>query len=322
LHNNHIFFLDFVGCLRYYGTKRREYEMIVDCPKCKKKYRVNESLIPVGGAHVQCPACSNVFSLYRSPLDIPLEPFEEKSIAPPEKEFTVDSEPFKPTREEPAAAGTTVESKPKPRGIDTTIPPVEERTKLWEKLQQSYASEKKTVAEPAADVEQPATIEPTISSEEEASFEVPSRETPNPAEGLTEETATVETPPTEAPTIETATTPPLSEAAVEEITPSEPTSSPETGPSAAVEEAVTEADRTIKEAKRLARSLVKDILLYHGDKVEIGLRQGNLAQLIGNEIRKSWKFYKDSFPLEKTNNVNYFKEALNEIIGKGKPIFK
>ncbi len=294
--------------------------MTVDCPKCKKIYQVNESLIPVGGAHVQCPACSNIFSIYRAPLDIPLEPAAEKPIAPLEKEFKVDTEPLKPTRETPAFTETPSDTQSKPTGIETTIPPVEERTKLWEKLQQSYASEKSTPSEPAVDAEQTATIEPTISPTEEPSLETPSMETTSTAETLTEETPAVETPSMETPSMET--TPPVSDTASIETPLVEHTPPPETPLPTAVEEPVVEEDKTIKEAKRLARSLVKDILLYHGDKVEIGLRQGNLAQLIGNEIRKSWKFYKDSFPLDKTNNVNYFKEALNEIIGKGKPIFK
>lgn len=279
--------------------------MTVDCPKCKKIYRVNETLIPVGGAHVQCPACSNVFSIYRAPLDIPLEPAEEETTAVPEKEFRVDSEPLKPTEEEPVTTEVAADIPPK-SGIDTTIPPVEERTKLWEKLQQSYAAEKKTPV-PPEDTGQTATIEPTISSDEELSLERPSVETMPP-----EDTAVTEAEDEEPLSLET----PFKD------TPLEPSPPQETPIPTAVEEPVSEQERTIKEAKRLARSLVKDILLYHGDKVEIGLRQGNLAQLIGDEIRKSWKFYKDSFPLDKTNNVNYFKEALNEIIGKGKPIFK
>lgn len=282
--------------------------MTVDCPKCKKIYQVNESLIPVGGAHVQCPACSNVFSIYRAPLDIPLEPAEEKSTAAHEKEFKVDTEPLIPTSEGTVAEEKAAGIHAKPAGIDTSIPPVEERTKLWEKLQQSYAAEKKTSSDAAPDLEQTTTIEPTISSEEEPPLEMPTIETGGVSESFAEKTAAAETPSMEI---------------LSKETPSIETTPPSEHPSpTAVEEAVTEKDRTIKEAKRLARSLVKDILLYHGDKVEIGLRQGNLAQLIGDEIRKSWKFYKDSFPLDKTNNVNYFKEALNEIIGKGKPIFK
>ena len=74
-------------------------------------------------------------------------------------------------------------------------------------------------------------------------------------------------------------------------------------------------------AKRLARVLVKDILRYHGDKVEEGLRNGNLIDMVGDEIKKSWQYYKSELPEDVLNSTNYFKEALNKILAKGKKIF-
>jgi hypothetical protein len=74
-------------------------------------------------------------------------------------------------------------------------------------------------------------------------------------------------------------------------------------------------------AKRLARVLVKDIVLYHGDKVEKGLKDGNLVDLIGDEIKKSWQYYKGETPEEVLSSTNYFKEALNQILARGKKIF-
>jgi len=74
-------------------------------------------------------------------------------------------------------------------------------------------------------------------------------------------------------------------------------------------------------AKRLARVLVKDILLYHGDKVEEGLRNGNLIDMVGDEIKKSWQYYKSELPEDVLNSTNYFKDALNKILAKGKKIF-
>ncbi|MFQ5905835.1 MAG: zinc-ribbon domain-containing protein [bacterium] len=74
-------------------------------------------------------------------------------------------------------------------------------------------------------------------------------------------------------------------------------------------------------AKRLARVLVKDILLYHGDKVEEGLRNGNLVDMVGDEIKKSWQYYKSEMPEEIVNSTNYFKDALNSILARGKKIF-
>ncbi len=283
--------------------------MIFDCPKCKKKYKVNEEFIPIGGAHVQCPSCSNVFSIYRAPLDIHLEPVEEEAVPEPDKKEVLDTEPQTPYVEKPITEETVVSAPghTSMEGIETKTPTAEERSKLWEKLQKSYDAEKKEPDAPVVDEPETTIDEPSIHSMDEHITETAVIETPETG------SVSLETPPAETPTTETLAPEPSME---EEL-------AKESAEITAVEdEPVIEEDKNIKEAKRLARSLVKDILLYHGDKVEIGLRQGNLAQLIGNEIRKSWKFYKDSFPLDKTNNVNYFKEALNEIIGKGKSIFK
>lgn len=315
--------------------------MTVECPKCKQKYKVNEKLIPVGGASVRCPSCSNIFTVYHEPLDIPLEPVSEETSSPFEKqsiqeqEVTQEQETHEPV-EEPVASEPISSTS---GGIETSIPPVEERTKLWEKLQESYKSGKKeteptVVEEPTEKTEEISSIReedlvdafsPETTITESTSLETPAVETPT-------ETIEEEIPSSEStmgtPTIEETTLTeeeiPSSESTVETPTKEETTLTEEEIPSITEgeEQLVTDEEKTEKEAKRLARSLVKDILLYHGDKVEIGLRQGNLAQLIGDEIRRSWKFYKDSFPLEKTGGVNFFKNALNEIIGKGKPIFK
>lgn len=101
-----------------------------------------------------------------------------------------------------------------------------------------------------------------------------------------------------------------------EIPTAQPTFEPET------ETAVSpQVQKQHDKAKRLARVLVKDILLYHGDKVEEGLRNGNLIDMVGDEIKKSWQYYKSELPEDVLNSTNYFKEALNKILAKGKKIF-
>lgn len=264
--------------------------MIVECPRCKKKYKIKEELVPVGGAPVRCPNCSNIFTLYREPLDVALEPVIEETVPPQEEAITKQPEIIAPPKEVPSVAEATSNSGvgESVSGLETTIPPTKERTKLWEKLQESYTQERKEEAvSPMMEKEQPTGIEePFTTPQEEKTFETPSVEVP-----LAEEVTEVKP----------------------EVTPLEEISE---------EKLLAEQEMIEKDARRLARSLVKDILLYHGDKVDIGLRQGNLAQLIGDEIRKSWKFYKMNFPLKKTGGVNYFKDALNEIIGKGRTIFK
>ena len=44
-------------------------------------------------------------------------------------------------------------------------------------------------------------------------------------------------------------------------------------------------------ARRLARALISDMVVYHPAKRQEGLRDGNLKQLFDEEIRKSWEEY-------------------------------
>jgi len=75
-------------------------------------------------------------------------------------------------------------------------------------------------------------------------------------------------------------------------------------------------------ARRLAKALASDLVLYNQEKVELGLRDGTLVQLLGSEIRRSWEYYCQQIPKHIIENSDYFKEQLNKIVGKGKEIFK
>jgi predicted Zn finger-like uncharacterized protein len=87
--------------------------------------------------------------------------------------------------------------------------------------------------------------------------------------------------------------------------------------------AMSEEDKKWHErAQRLAKALASDLVLYNKDKVEQGLREGTLAQLLGSEIRRSWEYYCQQIPKQIVESTDYFKEKLNEIVGKGKEIFK
>ncbi len=75
-------------------------------------------------------------------------------------------------------------------------------------------------------------------------------------------------------------------------------------------------------ARRLAKALASDLVLYNKDKVEEGLRENTLARLLGAEIRRSWEYYCQQIPQHIRDSSDYFKEQLNKIVGKGKEIFK
>ncbi len=76
-----------------------------------------------------------------------------------------------------------------------------------------------------------------------------------------------------------------------------------------------------KKARRLARALVSDILVYNREKRDTALANGTLVRALGQEIKKSWELYKERVTAEVATSTNYFKEALNDILADGQKIF-
>jgi hypothetical protein len=74
-------------------------------------------------------------------------------------------------------------------------------------------------------------------------------------------------------------------------------------------------------ARRLARALISDMVVYHPSKRQEGLRDGNLKELFDEEIRKSWEEYAEQVGKDVADSTPYFKEALNEILAGGRQIF-
>lgn len=74
-------------------------------------------------------------------------------------------------------------------------------------------------------------------------------------------------------------------------------------------------------ARRLARALVSDLVVYHPEKRQRGLNEGNLKELFAEEIRKSWEEYTEQVGDEIAGSTPYFTEALNEILAEGRTLF-
>jgi len=74
-------------------------------------------------------------------------------------------------------------------------------------------------------------------------------------------------------------------------------------------------------ARRLARALISDIVVYNPAKRRDGLRDGSLKLLFEEEIRKSWEEYVDQVGLDLAESTGYFTEALNEILADGREVF-
>ena len=74
-------------------------------------------------------------------------------------------------------------------------------------------------------------------------------------------------------------------------------------------------------ARRLARVLVSDMIVYHREKHTQALEAGTLLEDFKDEVQKSWEEYVDQIGSELAESTPYFREALNEILAKGQEVF-
>lgn len=76
-----------------------------------------------------------------------------------------------------------------------------------------------------------------------------------------------------------------------------------------------------QKARRLARALVSDIVVYNPEKRLEGLRHGTLKQIFDEEIKKSYEEYAGQVGRDLAESTSHFADALNEILGDGSKIF-
>ena len=74
-------------------------------------------------------------------------------------------------------------------------------------------------------------------------------------------------------------------------------------------------------ARRLARALVSDLVAYHPQKREEGLRDGTLRQLFREEIKKSYEEFVEQVGRDIAESSPHFQDALNDILGGGRKLF-
>ena len=76
-----------------------------------------------------------------------------------------------------------------------------------------------------------------------------------------------------------------------------------------------------QKAKRLARALVSDMVAYHPQKRDEGMRAGTLKQLFREEIKKSYEEYVEQIGKEFAESTSHFQDALNDVLASGKKVF-
>lgn len=76
-------------------------------------------------------------------------------------------------------------------------------------------------------------------------------------------------------------------------------------------------------AKRLARVLVSDMIMYNAERHRNALENGTLVKDFEEEIDKSWKEFVDQVGAELADGPGreFWREALNDVLAKGERLF-
>jgi predicted Zn finger-like uncharacterized protein len=283
--------------------------MNVTCPNCATVYRVDPAKVPAAGVRARCNVCSAVFAVRREgDAELAAAPSagQQSERKPPEPVATKPQPPSPPAQAE-LPKSPLPSAPPRPTQPVVTVRPPSPAT--------SGAVQPSVPAPRPVGPQRPTT--PTNSPVAPAGIAAPaSSSSPRPGPTLS--------PPAAAPR---AAPPPVAPAAPKPATP------PAAPPGGAVPKAAPASvtggrpanpflsqDPALK-ARRLARALISDMVVYHPGKRQEGLRDGNLKALFDEEIKKSWEEYAEQVGREVADSTPYFREALNEILAGGRQIF-
>jgi hypothetical protein len=74
--------------------------------------------------------------------------------------------------------------------------------------------------------------------------------------------------------------------------------------------------KTSDEAKRLARTILSDILLYNQAKVKEGIEKDSLFDVLTDELAEGKKYYESMVDEELRQTTNFFNEAVVDVLIK------
>src|SRR3954471_14058056 len=254
------------------------------CPSCETVYRVDPTKVPAMGIRTRCSVCSNVFTVSANGAPAPPPPASRPPAPAPV------AAPMRPAASPPAT--------PIARPAMPAAQPVRRPT---------------LAARPASPVVNPFAARPAAPSAPAAAARAA------PAAPVAPRAALPQPPPAPAPAPQVA--PPRATVAPSVAAPpaATPPAKRGTGPLRPVNPFMVQDPK--QKARRLARALISDMLVYHPEKRQQGIRDGTLPQLFKEEIDKSWQEYVEQVGQEMAQSTPFWSEALNEILAGGKKLF-
>jgi predicted Zn finger-like uncharacterized protein len=290
----------------------------VTCPSCSSSFPVDPAKVPEGGVNARCSSCGDIFRVEKPAATPPVAASEDaqpaqSGVAPPPPEPPavpagdghVDEAPHIPAimDEEPPAAPAEPPPLPEPTPSATAAP-----------SPAPAPTGPPPLPEPAAAAPEPVQVappplpEPVTQTPEPAM--APPRMPPEPTPAVPEEAHSAAEP-AGAEALGGPT--PLSDA---------PATAPAPDPAPVQGFTFGKRDPTDK-AKRLARVLVSDMIMYNAERHQSALAAGTLVQDFEDEIEKSWKEFVEQVGAELANGPGrgFWTEALNDILAKGQRVF-
>ncbi|MFI5304132.1 MAG: response regulator [Nitrospiria bacterium] len=77
-----------------------------------------------------------------------------------------------------------------------------------------------------------------------------------------------------------------------------------------------------EEAKRFARLIISDIALYNQKEIEAGIENGNVEEILKDEMAEAEKLFRDRVSKEIRENSNYLQEALRDLVDRKSKMMK
>ncbi|MBI5102770.1 MAG: zinc-ribbon domain-containing protein [Nitrospirae bacterium] len=81
-----------------------------------------------------------------------------------------------------------------------------------------------------------------------------------------------------------------------------------------------DADEKIEKARRLSRTIINDIYLYNSDKVNQAIKAGDFYAVFSQEIKEGKKLYDNRIPREIREVHDYYREAIENFITAKKAV--
>jgi CheY-like chemotaxis protein len=77
-------------------------------------------------------------------------------------------------------------------------------------------------------------------------------------------------------------------------------------------------DEAVERARRLARTIINDIYLYNSAKVDEAVRRGNFYTVFASEVREGKKLFDNRIPPETRSKADFYKEAFDNFLATKK----